>query len=281
MELTVVIRTRDDEEFLLHTLRGIRAEETPCQLVIMNNNSLDRSLPKSCQDLADRVIAIADGTYRPGRVLNQAMDCNDSEIVVFLNADCIPLEKGWLRALIAPFGEDRVGATFGCQVPRPDCYPPFARDTRETFGDGSLQKRWRHCFSMAVSAVRREVWEIQAFDPKIRYSEDIAWSSAIKAVGFETRYVTEARVEHSHNYTVAQYYLRQFGEGEAEAKIFTWDNWRAGFVRYSLLPGLRQILRDTIYCLKRGELGWAFSSVLYRVAGTIGRRQGFLRGRKA
>ena len=279
MDTTVVVRTRDDEEFLARTLSGIRAEAMGCRIVVMNNNSNGRPLPNDCVEMVDQVIQVPDGSYRPGRVLNQAMRRTESPLVVFLNADCVPLKRGWLGALLEPFAEASVGATFGRQLPRPGCYPPFARDTEETFGDGALQIRWRHCFSMAVSAVRRTVWESHPFDERLRYSEDIAWTFGLRQEGFEVVYAPESVVEHSHNYSVSQYYKRQRGEGSAEAVIFTWNSWRASLLRYSLVPLARQVWRDTRFCLRRGKLVWIIGSLFLRLAGTLGRRRGFLEGR--
>ena len=279
METTVVVRTRDDEKFLARTLSGIREEAMACRVVVMNNNSNGRPLPSDCLEMVDLVIQVPDGSYRPGRVLNRAMRKTVSPLVVFLNADCVPLERGWLGALLEPFSKPSVGATFGRQVARPDCYPPFARDTEDTFGDGSLQVRWRHCFSMAVSAVRRTAWESLPFDERLRYSEDIAWTFGLRQAGFEVVYTPESVVEHSHNYSISQYYKRQKGEGSAEAVIFTWNSWRAGLFRYSFVPLARQVWRDTRFWLQKRNYVWAVAAIVFRLAGTLGRRRGFLEGR--
>lgn len=280
MKISVVIRTRDDEPFLQATLERVRAQAVPTQVLVMNNNSGNRPLQPHLQRLADRVVQIPDGEYRPGAVLNQAMELTSSEIVIFLNADCVPQNSSWLHELVSPIQDGEADITFGCQVPRANCYPPLARDTMETFGDGRHQERWRNCFSMALSALRRDVWESVRFDPDLRYSEDIAWSLAVKSKGFKVQYAPHSVVEHSHNYTLAQFYRRQKGEGIAEASIFSWNRWRSSLLRYSLLPLFRQVWRDTMFCLSRSRPGWVPASIAYRVAGTLGRRRGFLLGRQ-
>jgi GT2 family glycosyltransferase len=279
MIVSVVIRTRNDETYLRRTLEAVRRESDTVRIVVMNNNSDNRPLPEDCLGMIDRIVPVPDGSYRPGAVLNQAMRLTASEVVVFLNADCIPLNRGWLRNLVKPLISPEVGATFGCQVPRENCYPPLARDTLDTFGTGIHQERWRHCFSMACSAVRRDAWECIPFDSRLNYSEDIAWSYAVKQSGFDVRYAADAVVEHSHNYSLTEYYRRQRGEGQAEAVIFTWNPWRSGVLRYSVLPLLRQVARDTRFCYQRGAFFWVLGSIAYRLVGTIGRRIGFLKGR--
>lgn len=280
MKICVVVRTRDDEPFLQTTLERVRAQAVPTQVLVMSNNSGNRPPQPHILKLADRVVLIPDGEYRPGAVLNQAMEITSSEIVVFLNADCVPQNSGWLKELVSPIQDREADITFGCQVPRANCYPPLARDTTETFGDGRHQERWRNCFSMALSALRRDVWESVRFDPDLRYSEDIAWSLSVKSRGFKVQYTAHSVVEHSHNYTLAQFYRRQKGEGVAEASIFTWNRWRSSLLRYSLLPLFRQVWRDTMFCLSQNRPGWVLASIAYRVVGTLGRRRGFLQGRR-
>ena len=180
-----------------------------------------------------------------------------------------------LDALIEGFRDDKVAAVFGRQIPRPDCRPLMAKDTEDTYGDGSRQRFWRHCFSMAVSAVRRSVWERMPFREDIQYSEDIDWTWRARRDGYEIRYAPDAIVMHSHNYTLRQFYKRQLGEGRAEARIFEWTAWERSLVRYSLLPYVRQVASDWKYCAARFQLGEAFYSPMLRMAQLAGRRQGF------
>lgn len=275
----VVIRALNDVDIIESTLRGVRDQSRPCRILVLDNES-DDGTAEIARNYADRFESVPRQAYRPGRVLNQAMGLTDGEIVVFLNSDCPPQNRFWLDQILAGFADPKTAAVFGRQVPRPRCYPIFARDTENTFGDGSRQAAWRHCFSMASSAVRRQVWLEQPFSETIAYSEDIDWTWRARQRGYTISYAAEAIVEHSHNYTVRQFYRRQFGEGKADAAIFDWDGWSSSWLRYSALPCLRQILGDWKFCFTRGELTWLVWAPCYRLAQAWGRRQGFLEGRR-
>ena len=171
-----------------------------------------------------------------------------------------------------------VAAVFGRQSPRPDCWPLFTKDTNDTFGDGRQQAGWKHCFSMASSAIRREVWQAMPFNPDLQYSEDIDWTWRVRQAGHKIQYVADSEVLHSHNYTLGQFRRRQYGEGKAEARIFPWTPWEQSFMRYSLLPAVRQVLSDWRYCMRHGHLGSVFHSPFLRLAQMLGRRRGFLDG---
>ena len=219
------------------------------------------------------------GTYVPGRVLNEAMEATENEIVVFINSDCVPQSTHAVSALVSAIETDaEIAAAFGRQVAQPDCWPLYEKNTEDTYGDGSRQKYWKHCFSMAFSAVRRSTWNDLPFRTDIQYSEDIDWTWRARQKGFKIQYAAEGVVMHSHNYTWKQFYKRQFGEGKADAQIFSWTSWEKCWWRYSVLPFGRQCFSDTRYLLKRGKVLSLPSSPYYRTAQLLGRWKGFRAG---
>ncbi len=277
--VSIVLRARNDIAFIARTLDGIASQSVPSRIFALDNNSTDGTR----EVLASRVYRLTDvpeGAYIPGRVLNQGMQISESDRVVFLNSDCIPQNEHWLAELLAAFSSADCAAVFGRQIPRPNCQPIFYKDTEDTFGDGSRQKYWKHCFSMASSAISREVWQKHPFREDIQYSEDIDWTWRMRQLGHSIRYAPASIVEHSHNYSPQQFYRRQYGEGKAEAQIFAWSNWERFWLRYSLLPFLRQVMSDYRYALKSRIFPIAYQSPVMRLAQMLGRRRGFLDGLK-
>jgi rhamnosyltransferase len=274
---TVVMRAHNDMPLLGQTLAALARQDRSFELIAFDNASNDGGR-ELLERHADRVFHVPQGEYIPGRVLNRAMQDNAAPVVVFLNADCEPLSPRWLSSMLSPFEDPHVGAVFGRQLPRADCSPLAAFDTEQAYGDGSRQEAWRNCFSMANCAVRRSLWEMMPFNETLRYSEDIAWSWEVRKSGIEIRYIPEAAVYHSHNYSDEQWRQRQYGEGKAEAAIFPWSPWQRSFFRYSLLPTARQVVRDICHCVTKLEWSGLFGIPGYRYAQMTGRRQGFLCG---
>ncbi|MBI1290658.1 glycosyltransferase [bacterium] len=276
----VVMRCYNDAWIVRETMEGIAGQEVPHRLIVFDNESSDGSV-EIIREFTDRIVDVPKGKYIPGRVLNDAMKATDGEFVVFVNSDCVPQNRQWLGNLLGGFKQDTDAAVFGRQIPRPDCWPLFAKDTEDTFGDGARQKYWKHCFSMATSAVRRRAWEEMPFREDIQYSEDIDWTWRQRQAGRTIRYVADSIAMHSHNYTLKQFYKRQYGEGRAEAAIFDWSNWERAYLRYSLLPFVRQMVSDFKYGLGTGRLSACLHSPGLRFAQLLGRRRGFLDGLKA
>ena len=168
----VAMRSRNDMPLVERTLAALAGQRLEHRLLVLDNASTDGTRDAVAR-YADKVIDIAEGAYVPGRVLNLAMRETEGELVAFLNSDCEPEDPDWLGRLLAGMDDPSTAAAFGRQDPRPGCAPLMAKDTLMTFGDGFRQARWRHCFSMASSCVRRSVWEAMPFSETLRYSEDI------------------------------------------------------------------------------------------------------------
>jgi rhamnosyltransferase len=271
------MRARNDKPLIDATLTALARQRMSFRLIAFDNASTDGTR-EALLDAGAELHDVPAGTYVPGRVLNRAMEVSDSERVVFLNSDCTPQHADWLDRLLAGFVNDDIVAVFGRQVPRPEHRLLFAKDTETTYGDGSRQAAWRHCFSMASSAIRRAWWCHERFDESLGYSEDIEWTWRARQAGHRVSYVADAVVMHSHDYTLAQWYKRQYGEGRAEARIFAWEPWQASWFRYSLLPFGRQLCSDWVYCLRYGALSAVLHAPLLRAAQLLGRRAGFLTG---
>lgn len=277
--IPVVIRSHNDLAYLKETIAMVLKQSLKAEVHVFDNDSTDGSV-QYLATVPVHVHRVPEGTYIPGAVLNRAMKTVDpiSEFVVFLNSDCTPLDDQWLEELLAAFCRSEIAAVFGRQLPRPDCKALFAKDTEDTFGNGERQQYWKHCFSMASSAIRRSIWEGMPFREDITYSEDIDWTWRARQNGHVVAYAKNSRVYHSHNYTLAQFAKRHKGEGRAEARIFTWSTWEKSWLRYSLLPLLRQIKSDYFYALRTGHLSLLVRSPLLRTAQMVGRRKGFLQG---
>jgi rhamnosyltransferase len=180
--------------------------------------------------------------YVPGRVLNFGMERTESRFVAFVNADAVPLHVDALAKLVAPLSDPTVAATFARQVARPDADLLTRLDYERTFGDGVVATRVGEFFSMAASAIRRDVWDRIPFDPSLRYSEDVDWTTRVRALGYQVVYVPDSRFEHSHAYDLRGHYARRKGEGRADTSIHRMGP--ASFVRDLARPLAGSLLRD-------------------------------------
>ncbi len=279
MKPCVVMRAHNDMPLVREALDALARQTVPFDLVAFDNASSDGTR-EALAAIAARVIDVPAGQYVPGRVLNQAMQATQGEVVAFLNSDCTPVDTHWLQRLLEAASDPKVAAVFGRQVARPGCHPIHALDTERAYGDGHLNRTWMHFFSMASSAIRRSAWQAMPFDEALRYSEDIEWTWRARRAGWEVRYVADSVVMHSHDYTLRQLYRRHAGEGRADARIFDWTPWQRSLLRFSVLPYGRQVLSDWRDLAARGEWKALAEAPVIRAVQFAGRRSGFREGLK-
>ena len=221
----------------------------------------DRSTDGTAEYLASvpelRRIAPPAGKYVPGKTLNHMISQAKGDIIVFNNSDAIPQHREYLKNLIAPLKDEKVDCVFGNQIARADAYLVVRKDYERAFGDGSVSAAWGNFFSLVSSGFRKNDLLARPFNEQIQYSEDADWVNRYNA---NIVYVSDAVVEHSHNYTLQEVRKRFFNEGVADRQM--------GKTGMSFCRCIKSIaaetLRDWVYLAKHRTFKEFFYAPLYR-----------------
>ena len=140
-----------------------------------------------------------------------------------MTQDAILADENAIRELIDTFSDPKVGCAYGRQLPHKDAdifaartrlfnYPPQSRvkslaDVKELGIKVSF-------ISDSFAAYRREVLEdVGGFPVDIIFGEDAYVASKMILAGWKVVYCAEAKVYHSHNYTMIQEFRRYFDTG--------------------------------------------------------------------
>lgn len=238
--VTVIMRSKNSDWVIHQALVALFAQTfTDFELLVVDSGSTDRTL-EIARSFPCRITKIDPGDYYPGMVLNRAIDDARGEIVVFQNSDAVPLVPGALQALISAFDDPGIEAAFGRQVPRPDAEPWVARDYAVTFPAAPPSPTWMH-YSLPFAAMRRSTWKQHRFYTDAWGSEDSEWGYRAVRRGRPPKYVPDALVMHSHNYTLRQLFGRRFIEGEADAFVYRNEPRAVRLVRDTLASTARDI----------------------------------------
>jgi GT2 family glycosyltransferase len=211
-DVSVVIRAKNEAAWLPRSLEALaRQRVRPNEVVLVDNESSDDTV-RIARRYGCRVVPISDRDFSFGRALNQGIAATTAEWVASLSAHCIPVDEGWLEALLArgcarPF----LAACYGRQEPLPESSDFDKRDLWTTFGlEPRLQRGQDHFFHNANALIRRSAWARIPFDETLNGVEDRDWAKKALADGYTIRYAPQASVYHYHG-------IHQ-GRNEARAK---------------------------------------------------------------
>ncbi len=218
---SVVIPVKDGGTLLAEALRAVCAEG-PDELLVIDSGSSDDSVAIARAAGAD-VIEIAAADFGHGRTRNLGVQSTRGDVIAFLTQDATPVD-GWLAAHVeALMLGERVAASFGPHLPRPDTSPMIARELEEFFAgfspDGAphVQRAldedgWHPGFLSNVDAAyRRAALEAVPFRD-VPYAEDQAIARDLFAAGWWKAYHPRAAVLHAHDYPWAEFMRRYFDE---------------------------------------------------------------------
>lgn len=190
------------------------------------DSSADSIAQSRIEDCGFEYVSIAQSQFDHGGTRNLGARLareQGAEILVFMTQDAIPADDGWLEALTAPIVSGEAVATFARQLPRPEAslleqfsryfnYPGHSR--RRTEADIPELGVKAFFFSNVCSAVRADVfWEVGGFPEHIIMNEDMTLAAKLLRAGHAIEYVAGAQVVHSHDYTLAQQFRRNFDVG--------------------------------------------------------------------
>ena len=164
----------------------------PYEVLVIDSGSTDATV-----GLAERygasVHRIDSNAFDHGATRNLGASLSAGRYVAFLVQDAVPVDDGWLAAMVENLDADKtVAGVYGRQIPRPESSPltralmrdwPTSRtDRREQFAGGPkpygalppATRRSLATFDNVSSCVRRSVWEEIPFE-RTSFGEDIRW----------------------------------------------------------------------------------------------------------
>lgn len=266
---TVILRCKNSAHEIGPALAALFSQEfRDFELLVIDSGSTDNTL-EIVAAFPHRLIRIAPEDYVPGRVLNRGIAENASPLCAFLNSDCVLLTPQALGRLVGAFADPAVMAAFARQVARPEAWSWVRREYLASFPVAGEAPAWIE-LSLPFAAIRRSAWEAQPFYDEAWGSEDTAWGHRARQRGWTVRYVPDALVMHSHNYTLKQLYGRRFIEGEADSFIYG-NAYRP--LRITL-RALGQTLRDWVAAIRDGRPGEIPQAPVRRLVDALGYLKG-------
>jgi rhamnosyltransferase len=274
--VSIVLPTYQGERYLRETLPAIRAQSYngTVEIIGLDNESTDQSVALLKQYGAT-LQTIPRKAFSHGYARNLGVRLAKGDVIIFLSQDALPVGTDWLAQLVEGATQTGVGAVYTRQLARPDATPferyfhltlyPAESATYQLDPNSKTPALEQIFFSNVCSAAWREICLAHPFDETLIMSEDQAFARAVLQSGYQTRYLAEVCVIHSHHYDLPTLFRRNF-DSAYSLRTITQDNWGGQAGR-----GLSYIKGEAAYVIQQKRFGWLAFLPIYEAVRIMGR----------
>lgn len=203
VQVSIIIRTYNEERFLPQLLRRIWAQAHPSlekEVVVVDSGSTDATL-SIAQQYGCILAHIPREDFSFGRSLNIGCAQASGEVLAFISGHCIPMNEHWLTRLVAPVLSGQVAYSYGRQFGDESTRFSECRIFAKYYPDHSQLPQDGFFCNNANAALRADIWQKYAFDEDITGLEDMHLARRLVEAGMKIGYVADAGVYHLHNET--------------------------------------------------------------------------------
>ncbi len=214
MDVSIVIRTKNEAEFIGETLKKIEEQEFSGkhEIIVVDSGSTDSTVD-IVKKYDVRLLEIPQKEFTYGRSLNTGAGNAKGTFIVNLSAHAFPKDNRWLTSLITPFQHSQVAAVYGRQLSNGQVNPFEALQNDLFFGQEKIMCNMKNKkmlkevhFSNSNCAIRKDVWQRFKFNEQVPYAEDILWQTEVMEAGFSIVYAPDAAVYHTHRVSIYNAY---------------------------------------------------------------------------
>lgn len=224
VSFAVVVPTLNAGPAWQQWIDGLKSQSaTPDKVLIVDSSSNDATADIAAAAGYD-VLRIERKDFNHGTTRQLAAErLGDAEIIVYLTQDAILADQDALKNLLSTFADPSVAIAYGRQLPHRDAKPIGAHARIFNYTEKSEVKSANDIsrlglkvafVSNSFAAYRRAVlMSIGGFPSDNIFGEDTYVSAKVILAGLKVAYVSDAKVFHSHDYSVIQDFQRYFDIG--------------------------------------------------------------------
>jgi rhamnosyltransferase len=260
-QIALIIPTYNASRHWQALYDGIRKQSVSAhQIVVIDSSSTDGTADDA-RDAGFTVVRINGKDFNHGGTRQLAAEyAPGADILIYLTQDAVPFDKDAFKHLLVAFEDPEIGAAYGRQLPRSGAksiesharlfnYPAVSSvrswESRQAPGFKSI------FFSNSFGAYRREaLMSVGGFSSDVIFGEDTLVVARLHQAGWKTAYVAEARVQHSHSYSITEEFRRYFDIGVLHAR----ERWLIEQFGNASGEGRRFVMSELQYLLQHDIL---------------------------
>ena len=225
--ITVIIPTYNAEKYIVSLLESLKKQTVQFELIIIDSSSTDNTVTKA-KAYTDKIIIIPKNEFDHGGTRTKAAQIASGDILVFLTQDALPYDNQTIEKIIESFEDSTVAASYGRQIPydntsffgkhlRTFNYPQTSH--KRVLADKEQYGIKTAFLSDSFAAYRKSILqEIGWFKNGLIMGEDVHVGSKLILANYSLAYCAEAKVYHSHSYSITQELKRYFDIGVFHGK---------------------------------------------------------------
>lgn len=221
--VSVIIPTYNAGKLLPQLLNKLASQTLLHELVIIDSNSTDDT-ENVLKTFNIEAVKIKKENFSHGGTRNLGLSLVKSDVVVYMTQDALPESNDTLELLVnSLYYRDDIVMSYGRQIPFYNA-KAFARIARvNNYPDYSLIKdkslipelgiKTCSCSNSFAAYFRKELLDINGFPENLILGEDVAVAAQFILQNKAVAYSSEAKVYHSHDYTLTEEFKRYFDIG--------------------------------------------------------------------
>ena len=171
---------------------------------------------------------ISQREFDHGKSRNFGARKSKADIFVFMTQDAVPANEFLLEKLIAPLADESVACSYARQLP--DAGSTMTEKLTREFNypaDGKVKSKedlqelgikTYFCSNVCCAYNAKIFKELKGFINHTIFNEDMIYAAKAIGNGYRIAYAADAEVIHSHNYSAAQQFHRNFDLGVSQAE---------------------------------------------------------------
>jgi len=227
-KISLIIPTYYAQPYLEKLLQSLSTQSLKdFELIIIDSSSKDTTV-EIAKGYTDKVIVIPQEEFDHGGTRSKAGKIASGEFLIYLTQDALPFDDFCLENILKPFKDKNMGACYGRQIAY-EKSSLFGTHLRLfNYGTQSYTRskediakyRLKTAFlSDSFAVYRRSCLEdIGWFKDGLILGEDSYAGAKMILQGYSLAYEAQAKVYHSHSYTIVQEFKRYFDIGVFHAK---------------------------------------------------------------
>ena len=218
----LLLQALREQTFVVHRLIILNTEEILWQEAMQKYPIADalEALP-----YANQIIHVTRESFDHGGTRALGVTYSDADVVMFMTQDAVPADSYLVEKLVHSLDDTEdakgvVAVAYARQLPNENCriverytrqfnYPDIGRKKSKADIE-ELGIKTFFC-SDVCAAYRRDLFvKMGGFESPVIFNEDMFFAAKAIMQGYVVEYAAEARVIHSHNYSISQQFHRNF-----------------------------------------------------------------------